>query len=141
MIRTQAECNALGTGYTAMKIRRVFGGYTRGIRNILRYTRLIQNAAPVLAIALVAQSVAEGAVLTYAFAAGTFTDDETLTYSATLADNSALPAWLTFTPATRTFSGTAPAVDVDTDINVLVSATDTLGRTTQAPLTITVTAV
>ncbi|NTV75870.1 MAG: hypothetical protein HGA66_16905, partial [Holophaga sp.] len=31
---------------------------------------------------------------------------DTLTYTATQADGSALPTWLTFTAATRTFSGT-----------------------------------
>src|SRR5262249_41287256 len=40
----------------------------------------------------------------------TFSDvDSTLTYSATLGNDAALPAWLTFTAATRTFSGTPPA--------------------------------
>lgn len=140
-VPTQAEFTALATGYTPMKIRRVFGGYTRGIRNILRYTRLIANSAPVLAVALVNQTVAEGAALSYAFAAGTFTDGQTLTYTATLADGSALPGWLTFTPATRTFAGTAPAVDANTVINVVVTATDTLNRATTAPFTITITAV
>ena len=31
-----------------------------------------------------------------------------MTYTATLADNSPLPAWLTFNANTRTFSGTPP---------------------------------
>ena len=31
---------------------------------------------------------------------------DTVTYTATLSDGTALPSWLTFNPATRTFSGT-----------------------------------
>ena len=40
-----------------------------------------------------------------------FTDPESdsITYSATLSDGSALPAWLTFNAGTRTFSGTPPS--------------------------------
>jgi hypothetical protein len=36
-------------------------------------------------------------------------DGPTISYSATLSDGSPLPAWLSFDPATRTFSGTPPA--------------------------------
>src|SRR5205814_9249617 len=36
-------------------------------------------------------------------------DGDVLTYSATLADGSALPAWLTFDPTTQNFFGTPPA--------------------------------
>ena len=58
--------------------------------------------------------------------AGTFTDvdaGDSLTYTATAADGSALPAWLSFNAATRTFSGTPAAANVGT-LGVKVSATD-----------------
>ena len=48
---------------------------------------------------------------------------DTLTYTATQSDNSALPAWLSFTPGTRTFSGTPQAADVET-VSVKVTASD-----------------
>src|SRR5262249_4397026 len=43
--------------------------------------------------------------------ANAFSDDDgdALTYTASLGDGSALPGWLTFNAATRTFSGTPPA--------------------------------
>jgi VCBS repeat-containing protein len=58
--------------------------------------------------------------------ANTFSDTDagdTLTYSSTLSDGSALPSWLSFNPATRTFSGTPPNGDVGT-VSVKVVATD-----------------
>ena len=49
-----------------------------------------------------------------------------LVYSATLAAGSALPSWLSFDAATRTFSGTPDTADVGT-ISLKVSATDLAG--------------
>ncbi|OYY73521.1 MAG: hypothetical protein B7Y40_09150 [Gammaproteobacteria bacterium 28-57-27] len=67
------------------------------------------NHAPVLDIALADQSATQGEVFSYSIDTNSFTDPDmgdTLSYSATLADGSALPAWLSFDVATRTFSGT-----------------------------------
>ncbi|MBL0868907.1 hypothetical protein G5647_21100, partial [Pectobacterium carotovorum] len=66
------------------------------------------NDAPVVATPIPAQSVAQDGSLSFTVPAGTFTDPDgdTLTLSATLADGTALPAWLSFNPATGTFSGT-----------------------------------
>jgi len=50
-------------------------------------------------------------------------DNASLNYTATLANGSALPAWLVFDPATRTFSGT-PASDAAGTYSVLVRASD-----------------
>jgi len=82
------------------------------------------NRAPVLATPLVDQAVAQGASFSYVVPGAAFTDldtGDTLTYSATLADGSPLPAWLSFDAATRTFGGTASAADV---IGVMVTARD-----------------
>ncbi|MBV7544688.1 putative Ig domain-containing protein, partial [Acidovorax sp. sic0104] len=47
---------------------------------------------------------------------------DTLSYSAQLAGGGALPAWLSFDPATRTFSGTPANGDVGSvDIDVIAS--------------------
>ena len=67
-----------------------------------------------------------GTALNYAFPANTFADTDagdTLTYTATQSDGTALPAWLSFAAATRTFSGTPQAADVET-LSVKVTASD-----------------
>ena len=63
------------------------------------------NDAPVLAAQTANQNATVGSAFSLALPAGTFTDvdsGDTLTYAATAADGSALPAWLTFNAATRT---------------------------------------
>ena len=62
---------------------------------------------------------------TYQVPANTFTDvdNATLTYSATLAGGGALPGWLSFNAATRTFSGTPGAGDAGSVV-VRVTASD-----------------
>lgn len=44
--------------------------------------------------------------------------------SAAMADGSALPAWLSFDPVTRTFNGTPPLAAVGTSLDIKVTATD-----------------
>ncbi len=83
------------------------------------------NRAPVLSTALADQAAAQGAAFTYTVPASAFTDPDsgdTLTYSATLADGSALPSWLTFNAATRAFSGTPSLLGT---VSVKVTAKDT----------------
>ena len=83
------------------------------------------NHAPVLSSALPDQAATEGAAFSFTIAANAFTDPDAgdaLVYSATLADGSALPAWLHFDTATRTFSGTPDAAGV---LSVAVTAKDT----------------
>ena len=66
------------------------------------------NDAPTVAAPLVDQAATKDVLFEFVMPAGTFADvdpGDSLVYSATLADNSALPAWLSFTPSTRTFSG------------------------------------
>lgn len=86
------------------------------------------NEAPTVANAIPDQTfVVGGAVDSFTFAANAFTDPDTtapnntLTYTATLSDGSALPAWLSFDAGTRTFSGNPPANGTTT---VRVTATD-----------------
>ena len=84
------------------------------------------NDAPVLAAQTGNQNATVGSAFSLALPAGTFTDvdaGDTLTYTATAADGSALPAWLTFNATTRTFSGTPAAANVGT-LSVKVTATD-----------------
>lgn len=134
---TAAAYAALSPGYTTMELRRTFGSLNRAYLYGINATKAI-NPAPVVAIPLVNQTVNEGAVLTYAFNSGSFTDAQALTYSATLSSGAALPGWLTFTPGTRTFTGTAPAVTEATVLTVTVTATDVFGGSVTDDFTITI---
>ena len=82
------------------------------------------NDAPVLAVQTGDQNTTVGSAFSLTLPAGTFTDvdsGETLTYAATAIDGTALPAWLAFTSATRTFSGTPTSTGT---VGVRVSVTD-----------------
>jgi trimeric autotransporter adhesin len=85
------------------------------------------NRSPVLAVALADQPAAQGAPFIFTVPTAAFTDPDngdTLSYTATSTTGGALPSWLTFNIATRTFSGTPPALGV---VSVKVTATDTGG--------------
>ena len=71
------------------------------------------------------QTWKEGQTIALTLPANTFTDPqaEALTYTATLANGQPLPSWLTFTPATDSFSGTAPSTAQS--LSIKVTATDT----------------
>ena len=76
------------------------------------FTLTVQNVneAPTVTAPLADQTVQEDAAFSFTVPAATFADvdavhGDTLTYGATLANGSALPSWLSFEPATRTFSG------------------------------------
>jgi hypothetical protein len=81
-------------------------------------------AAPMLATQTANQTWKTGQAINFSLA-GTFTDPqkETLTYTATQANGTALPAWLKFNGTTDTFTGTAPTSA--TTISLKVTATDT----------------
>nr|WP_315248999.1 Ig-like domain-containing protein [uncultured Duganella sp.] len=84
------------------------------------------NDTPVAALSIPSQLARPGSAYSYQFAANTFTDvdnGQTLSYSATLADGNALPSWLSFNAATRTFSGTPAGGDAAL-LAVKVTATD-----------------
>ena len=83
------------------------------------------NDAPVVATPIPPQSIAQDGSLNFTVPVGTFTDPDgdTLTLSATLADGSALPSWLSFNPATGTFSGTPANGDVGS-LSIKVTAND-----------------
>ena len=56
-------------------------------------------------------------MFSYTFPTSTFADpdaSDTLTYTATQSGEPALPSWLSFDDATRTFSGTPATADVGT---------------------------
>ena len=99
------------------------------------------NDAPSVANAIADQTIAEDSALSFQFASGVFSDvdvGDSLTYTATLADGSALPSWLSFDASTRTFSGTPTNGDVGA-IDVKVTATDGTSATATDTFTLTVT--
>jgi hypothetical protein len=98
------------------------------------------NDAPTVANTIPNQNATEDAAFSFQFAANTFNDQDagsSLTYSAQLAGGGALPAWLIFNDATRTFNGTPANGDVGT-ISVQVTANDGLGGTVSDTFDITV---
>ncbi len=84
----------------------------------------VTNARVEVNKGLLSQTIAVANGLSYQFATDSFKDvDDVLTYTAQLKDGSALPAWLKFDSATRTFSGTPTRDDLG-GLAVKVTATD-----------------
>ena len=87
------------------------------------------NDAPVESIPLVNQQATQDALFSFAVPVDTFTDidqGDSLAYSATLADGTALPTWLVFDAATGTFNGTPGNGEIG-NLSLTVTATDTGG--------------
>uniref|UniRef100_UPI00312B3875 FG-GAP-like repeat-containing protein n=1 Tax=Microcoleus sp. CAWBG640 TaxID=2841653 RepID=UPI00312B3875 len=84
-----------------------------------------KNTAPVVASAINNQSATLNTAFTYTVPTTTFTDadNDTLTYTATKEDGTALPSWLTFNATTRIFSGTPATANIG-NLQVKVSASD-----------------
>ncbi|NDD14594.1 MAG: hypothetical protein EB072_18605, partial [Betaproteobacteria bacterium] len=87
--------------------------------------------------------MAESRSLTYTLASNSFSDvdDSSLTYTATLESGEALPSWLTFNAANRSFTA-QPGVDVVGDTSqawtIQVNATDSGGGSVSSSFTWTV---
>jgi len=91
---------------------------------------MVTNHAPVAVNAVADQLAAEDALFRFAVPADTFSDidaGDTLRYSATLSDGSALPSWLAFDEATRSFSGTPVNADVGS-LSLTLTVTDQAGE-------------
>lgn len=94
-------------------------------------TITIQGAAdapPTVVGEVTAQNARQDTPFSFTVPEGIFNDPEggTLSYRATLADGSPLPAWLVFDPLTRTFSGTPHNGDVGA-LQIRLTATDSGG--------------
>jgi len=99
------------------------------------------NDAPQVAHSIGAQSVEEESRLELALPADLFAEedaDDTLLWSAGLADGGSLPGWLAFDPETKTLSGTPTRADVGA-WSVLVSVRDTADATASLAFDLTVT--
>jgi Ca2+-binding RTX toxin-like protein len=98
------------------------------------------NGAPVLESPLADVVTNEDAAFAYTIAADAFADPDAgdaLIFTATLEDDSDLPAWLAFDAGTRTFSGTPLQADAGT-IHVKVTATDGGGLSADDTFALTV---
>src|SRR5207245_2449055 len=100
------------------------------------------NDAPVVAHEIADQSVEAGAFFSFTVAADTFRDidaGDALAFSAGRFGGGALPSWLSFAPATRTFSGSPKAGDIGVS-GVEVRATDGAGAAAAADFALIVSA-
>lgn len=98
------------------------------------------NYDPVVANPIAAQTAQEDSAFTFTIPTDAFTDadvGDTLTYTTTLANGDALPSWLIFDVATRTFTGTALNQNVG-NLSLKVTATDIAGASASQNFDLTV---
>ncbi len=107
------------------------GGQT--VNTTFNVTLTSVNDAPTIAIPIPDQTTTEGQSFSFTFTADTFNDidiNDSLTYTAALANGSSLPGWLTFDAANRAFNGTPTNVDIGT-LDLKVIAIDIQGATAE----------
>jgi Ca2+-binding RTX toxin-like protein len=102
---------------------------------------LSANAAPVLATAMTSATASATQTTNVTVPTSTFSDadSDTLTYSARMADGSALPSWLAFNAGSRTFTATTPGNAAVGTYNAAVVARDPWGAEATADFTLSVT--
>jgi Ca2+-binding RTX toxin-like protein len=111
--------------------------------NLADLLGLSVNHAPTVTTPLADQTVPEDAPFSLVVPANTFADEDAsdvFMLSASLADGTALPAWLNFNAATATFSGTPDDAQVGT-LDLRVTATDTGNLAVSDEFTLVVTNV
>ncbi|MGG1945544.1 putative Ig domain-containing protein [Trinickia sp. NRRL B-1857] len=131
---TDQTTEALSVKVTATEGTGLFTSTTFGVNVVPTYQ------APAVAQSLQPQTVAAGAQWAYALPAGLFSEavaGDTLRYSATLADGSPLPAWLTFDSAKQTLMG-LPTDQSTGSLSVKITATDMGGMASSTTLSLQV---
>ena len=134
--------NASGAGYASFRWTVSDGSLSSANTGTLTLNVTPVNDAPTAGI-IANQTLTEGNRFSLVLANGTFNDVDTgdiLTLSATLADGSSLPSWLTFDPVTGSFSGTPGATDTGT-LSIRVSATDRAGAQASSSFTLQIAAI
>jgi hypothetical protein len=109
--------------------------------SILNFLANGVNDAPTVANPIADQTTPEDLLYRQTIALNTFQDldlNDSLTYSARLANGQVLPTWLSFDPTTRTFSGTPTD---STSLDITITATDTAGASTSDSFSLTITAL
>jgi Ca2+-binding RTX toxin-like protein len=102
--------------------------------------RADHDHAPVVAGSVPALEARAGDYFSYTVPAGTITDADvwdSVTYSATLADGSALPAWLSFDATSLTFTGVPDATNTG-NLQLLLKGTDNYGASAGLGVTLAV---
>ena len=122
---SQADIQALGVGDVLSETITVYS--LDGTSHDINLSIQGSNDGPVLDVALLNQSATQDTAFSYQVPANTFSDldGDVLTYSASLADGSSLPAWLGFDANTGALSGTPGNSDVGS-VSVTVTASDGL---------------
>ena len=98
------------------------------------------NEAPV-APTVANQTATKDTAFSYTVPAFTDPEGGTITYTATLSDDSALPGWLSFNASTRELSGTPLEADTPASLTIKVSATDDGSPSASDQVTFTLTVV
>ena len=112
------------------------GGLSDSIDVTITVTNV--NEAPV-APTVANQTATKDTAFSYTVPAFTDPEGGTITYTATLSDDSALPGWLSFNASTRELSGTPLEADTPASLTIEVSATDDGSPTASAQVTFTLT--
>ena len=112
------------------------GGLSDSIDVTITVTNV--NEAPV-APTVANQTATEDTAFSYTVPAFTDPEGGTITYTATLSDDSALPGWLSFNASTRELSGTPLETDTPASLTIEVSATDDGSPSASAQVTFTLT--
>jgi VCBS repeat-containing protein len=122
-----SKVQGLGAGETVTEtFRYLASDGTQRSNGALTVTVQGTNDTPTLAKPLADVQLAKKKAFTWRVPAGSFVDidrNDTLHYTATLANGKPLPNWLTFDAATQTFSGTAPSKTKDS-IEVRITVSD-----------------
>jgi glucose/arabinose dehydrogenase len=87
------------------------------------------NQAPVVATPIADQDIGSAVAFSFVLPATSFTDadGDALSYSVALASGAALPSWLSFDAATRTFTGTPGTAEAGKTYAIAVTASDGKG--------------
>ncbi|MGI9213886.1 MAG: putative Ig domain-containing protein, partial [Methylococcaceae bacterium] len=139
-VRFTPAANGNGSPYASIGFKVSDGLESSSTDYTLSVTVTAVNDAPTVANTLTDQTATQDQVFSLTVPANTFADvdvGDTLGYSATLADGSALPVWLSFDAASASFSGTPTNADVGL-INVKVTATDGSLATASSAFALTV---
>jgi hypothetical protein len=125
---------AVGTSTVNVTVDDGNGGFLNESFNLT----VAANTAPTLVTSIADQTAIAQKAFNFAFGASTFKNldiDDTLVFSAKLANGSALPTWLKFNPTTRSFSGTPTQSGT---LSIRVTATDRLGITVSDTFNLTI---
>ena len=112
-----------------------------GAMNVVGHTTVritAMNDGPV-AVAIPAMTAAPNVAFSYVIPNATFSDPDgdALTYSANMANGTAIPPWLQFNAVTHTFSGT-PATSDTAALNITIRVVDPMGASAAKNLLLTV---